>query len=636
MKKLLDIVKTKDMSVLKGTSVNDAVELMYTNNEGCIVVLDKSKAVGILTERDIIAFMNEYTDTDQDIYEVTAKSVIGVNSDRTVEYALHILIDNNIRRLVVLDSKGLFLGIVTQEMIINNLEEEHYRVNLKVSQVISSLDKDIVTLDIDSKLSDSISMIYDNAIGSVLISSDKKIVGIITERDVVRLMSSKTAITTPIKDVMSSPVISVSINDSVKYIADMMNEKRIRRVVVKDVDGNAVGVIGTRDIIKNIKGNYGVFVENKLKYTKEALNAINEVIFELYSEHDKMLIQWGNAVALKRYGVEVIDSDITQLIDKEQWSKITDVLVKENKIDDYKVSIKDQMYLLSCSQCNVANNTKAFFIICKDVTEYEVKLLDANKDLDKRVQEEIQKNKEKERQFMEQSRLAQMGEMISMIAHQWRQPLSVISSTAINLDVKIELDKFDLTNDEEIEKAKLYFQSGLKKIEKYVQSLTTTIDDFRNFYKPNKLSVNSTFEDIVSKSMGIIEASLRGDDIELIFDYKSKEILNIYDGEMMQVILNILKNAQDNFKTSDIKDKYIKISTNEKSLSICDNGGGISEDILPNIFDPYFSTKDEKNGTGLGLYMSKTIVEEHHKGTLHVENKNDGVCFKINLDGEIS
>ena len=104
---------------------------------------------------------------------------------------------------------------------------------------------------------------------------------------------------------------------------------------------------------------------------------------------------------------------------------------------------------------------------------------------------------------------------------------------------------------------------------------------------------------------------------------------------MIQVVLNILKNAEDNFLEKDIKEPYIKISTNDKVLSICDNGGGIPDDNMNKIFDPYFSTKDEKNGTGLGLYMSKTIIEEHHNAKLEVENTDDGVCFTIKF-GRIS
>ena len=107
----------------------------------------------------------------------------------------------------------------------------------------------------------------------------------------------------------------------------------------------------------------------------------------------------------------------------------------------------------------------------------------------------------------------------------------------------------------------------------------------------------------------------------------------------MQVVLNILKNSQDNFKEKNIKDPKIIISCNcsvsdKISIMLCDNGGGVSEDVIENIFDPYFSTKSEKNGTGLGLYMSKIIVEDHHNGSLKVKNMDGGVCFTIEIDKE--
>jgi len=242
---------------------------------------------------------------------------------------------------------------------------------------------------------------------------------------------------------------------------------------------------------------------------------------------------------------------------------------------------------------------------------------------------------EKSEQFFQQSRLAQMGEMISMIAHQWRQPLGAIATTSVNLRMKLLLEAFDFNSKDDIIKAEEYFIKRLENIEEYVQNLTITIDDFRNFYKPNKTAVCIKLEDVILKSLNIIRASLINDNIEIVEIYDAKESLEVYDSELMQVILNLLKNAQDNFQEKGIKYPKITITTQDRSLSICDNGGGIPKDILSNIFDPYFSTKDEKNGTGLGLYMSKIIIEEHHKGSLHVNNTNDGVCFKINLIGAI-
>ena len=236
--------------------------------------------------------------------------------------------------------------------------------------------------------------------------------------------------------------------------------------------------------------------------------------------------------------------------------------------------------------------------------------------------------------LLRQSRLAQMGEMISMIAHQWRQPLAAISTTVVNLQMKLELESFDMTSQKGIEETNEYLLKRLENVNGFVHNLTTTIDDFRNFYKPNKKSVIIKLSNVVLKSLEIIRASLLNDNIELIEKYNDKEEIDLYDSEMMQVVLNMLKNSQDNFQEKKIENPHIEIIVENKTISICDNGGGIKEDVMEKIFDPYFSTKDEKNGTGLGLYMSKIIVEEHHKGKLLVSNKNEGICFITQL-GEI-
>jgi len=111
---------------------------------------------------------------------------------------------------------------------------------------------------------------------------------------------------------------------------------------------------------------------------------------------------------------------------------------------------------------------------------------------------------------------------------------------------------------------------------------------------------------------------------------EQKELM-MHDNELMQVVLNILNNAKENFNDKKIDQRVIEIEIQNRSLSICDNGGGIPTEVLPKIFDPYFSTKHEKNGTGLGLYMSKIIVEDHHNGSIICENLNDGCCFTITI-----
>jgi len=254
-----------------------------------------------------------------------------------------------------------------------------------------------------------------------------------------------------------------------------------------------------------------------------------------------------------------------------------------------------------------------------------------NENLAQRVNDEIEKNRVKELHIQQQSKLAQMGEMISMIAHQWRQPLAAMASTSMNIRAVSLLNKFDLSKKEEAQKYEAYVNNRLDNLDGFIQNLTRTIDDFRYFYKPNKTSVKVQLEEVFEKSFNIIKDSLKNNSIKVITEYNSKEEIELYDGEMMQVILNLLKNAQDNLIEKKIGNPRITITTENRTISICDNGGGIPEDIMENIFEPYFSTKDEKNGTGLGLYMSKIIVEDHHKGKIQVQNTEDGVCFIIEL-----
>jgi len=248
-----------------------------------------------------------------------------------------------------------------------------------------------------------------------------------------------------------------------------------------------------------------------------------------------------------------------------------------------------------------------------------------------RLVKSIKENRQKDKQLMHNTRLAQMGEMISMIAHQWRQPLSSISVIAGNAKLKLQLGSFDYASKEGIEEQNRFIEDELNKIEKNVQNLSTTIADLRNFYKPNQESKIVILDELISKSLNVIKDTLLNNNIEIVEKYNSKEEIELYDSEMMHVILNLLKNSQENFKEKNIQNPKIVITTENKSISIYDNGGGIEEEIKDKIFDPYFSTKDEKNGTGLGLYMSKVIVEDNHRGSLKANNIDDGICFKIEL-----
>jgi len=260
-------------------------------------------------------------------------------------------------------------------------------------------------------------------------------------------------------------------------------------------------------------------------------------------------------------------------------------------------------------------------------------------ELNTQLRLEQEKNIQKEKMLQQQARLAQMGEMISMIAHQWRQPLGAISSAVIGIQTKQASKKYDLRVADDREQFLEFINKKHQNINEYVQILSSTIDDFRNFFKPDKDKELTPLNVPIKRALRIVQTSMSSKNINIITEFNNDDSLLMYPNEMMQVILNILKNSEDNFIEKNIPNAEIcitcKKNKNNYTISISDNGGGISEDILSKIFDPYFSTKDEKNGTGLGLYMSKTMVEEHHNAILHVRNTNNGVCFTISLGSQI-
>ncbi len=222
----------------------------------------------------------------------------------------------------------------------------------------------------------------------------------------------------------------------------------------------------------------------------------------------------------------------------------------------------------------------------------------------------------KDKQLLEQMKLAQMGEMIGNIAHQWRQPLSTISTAASGLKMKHE---FNMLEKDDIPE----FTDTIVTNTKY---LSETIDTFRDFIKEEKETKEIVIQERIDETLKIVRASLENSHIKLInnIDYENPIKVELVAEELAQVLINILNNAKDVILQRKIEDGTITIAlikTNKNfKITIEDNAKGIEKDVLPKIFDPYFTTKHQFHGTGLGLYMSKIIVEKHLFGQLEVEN----------------
>jgi len=238
---------------------------------------------------------------------------------------------------------------------------------------------------------------------------------------------------------------------------------------------------------------------------------------------------------------------------------------------------------------------------------------------------EEQKLREKQhKQLLASSRSAAMGDMISMIAHQWRQPLSLITTMMANIKIKKELDILD-------EKT---VHTSFEKIEETIHYLSDTVNDFRDYFKPNKVKSVLNLYELFSKSIFFLKDEMSQYNIDYTINIDKNIEIQTYKNELLQCIINIIKNSIDAFKEKSITNKNITVTLEQKghmlTIFIEDNAGGIDEENLEKIFEPYFSTKS-KNGTGLGLYICKIIIEKHLKGAISLQSTTNGTKVAITL-----
>ena len=274
-------------------------------------------------------------------------------------------------------------------------------------------------------------------------------------------------------------------------------------------------------------------------------------------------------------------------------------------------------------------------ILAKEFNNMVVTIDDNIKNLELKVKEEVDKNKETNEQLFKSEKMAAMGEMIGNIAHQWRQPLTVITAAASGIQVQHELK---ILNEQKLNMA-------CATINKNAQYLSQTIDDFRNFIKGDRVKITFNLKKNIESFLKLVDGSIKANDIEIILDLEEDIEIFSYPNELNQCLINLFNNAKDALKEHNIDEKIIFIKTfregEEVVIEMKDNGKGILEEILPNIFEPYFTTKHKSQGTGLGLNMSYKIIVEGFGGTIEANNEHFvwngkemyGASFTIKFQG---
>ncbi|MFY4843453.1 ATP-binding protein [Aliarcobacter butzleri] len=350
----------------------------------------------------------------------------------------------------------------------------------------------------------------------------------------------------------------------------------------------------TFDEIKNKKNSLSLFYDDP-KVCEDVMKSFENISNSFEEWHPKtkngetLVVKWAN-IKLPNGETINIGLDITQQ-------------------RNYEISIREKALELKVAKLQLEN---------------------LNSSLEKRIEDEIKKNTKQQHMIMQQNKLAQMGEMIENIAHQWRQPLAQINSSIILIDAILEKHNFKDT----------LVENKLTEIESLTSYMSKTISDFKNFFNPNKKKTIFKVEDAIQKANDVLKGLINSHHIQMEISVEKDLIINSYLGELQQVILIIINNSIDAFIHMNIHFPKILINTytdNENLvIYIEDNALGINSDLLDKIFEPYFTTKHKAQGTGLGLYIAKMIVENSLLGFLSVENKQNGARFTIKIPkGEI-
>jgi len=390
------------------------------------------------------------------------------------------------------------------------------------------------------------------------------------------------------------------------YLVDITQDKKHEMLYSGIINTTTEGFWLLNEELKITDVNYSLCA--MLGYTKDEM--IGKVPFDFIDTTDHDLCQ------AQANLIDDISSRIYEISFKKRDGEILHTLTNATTMYDKTGALKTFAFMTDISkQKQIEENLRT--------RQEEIEEL--NNSLESKIAEEVAKNREKDQMMYQQSRLASMGEMIGNIAHQWRQPLNIMALVMQDIYISDQLGNLTSKKVEE----------SYEKSNNLLQYMSQTIDDFRNFFKQGDDVSVFSIKEAVDTVYNLVSTNLSYNQIECKIELLEDSQVSGGLNEFKQVLINIINNAQEAIQTHTSQDKLIKIVISKEKgnavVSISDAGGGIDKEVIEKVFDPYFTTKEQTQGTGLGLYMSKQIIENTMCGSLSVKNIKDGAMFTIKL-----
>jgi len=386
-------------------------------------------------------------------------------------------------------------------------------------------------------------------------------------------------------------------------------DESIDAIVINDIDGTKIAEVGINKISKDF--DEACKNEIDLKFDGEKIATLS-----IYHNYNK--IEKTEAYIIKNIVIKTI---LILVILQVLMSFFINKFIISNilKLQENMISFRKDKNSISTTKIDSHDEISFLFNefekMKKSLRESWLELNSINENLESKVKEELLKNKDIQIQLYKSEKLASMGEMIGNIAHQWRQPLSVISTSATGLAVQKE---YGILSDEA-------FYKSCDDINKNAQYLSKTIDDFKNFIKGDRDKKEFNLKQSVDSFLNLVSGSVKSNNIEVILDINSDIKIISYENELTQCLINIFNNAKDALVEQLDTNRKVLISSyieNDKVyINIQDNAKGIPKEIINKIFEPYFTTKHKSQGTGLGLNMTYRLIVEGMNGQITVCNE---------------